>query len=241
MWRYLPGRDRGQLTDHVVDEVVRDVLGDAQRAEADVRAGVERRRDPVAVQLRVRGERRVGVARHVDLGDDLQIPRGGVPDDLLVLGLGVVAALPAADLRRAAVRGEPRPGVDGDAPALVVAQVQVQLVDLVEGELVDVALDLVDGEEVPGDVEHRAAVGVARGCPRWCRPRRATGRAAGVLLDGGRAAAGAGSARRGRGRPAWAAVMVTPDRAAVEAVALGAQVLCLPSRSRMPPAPCDDA
>ena len=38
----------------------------------------------------------------------------------------------------------------------------MQLVDLVQRELVDVALDLLDGEEVPRDVEHRAAVGVAR-------------------------------------------------------------------------------
>src|SRR4029077_822378 len=52
--------------------------------------------------------------------------------------------------------------VDGDPPALVVGQVQVEVVDLVAGHLVDVALDLRDGEEVPRDVEHGAPVGQAR-------------------------------------------------------------------------------
>jgi hypothetical protein len=41
---------------------------------------------------------------------------------------------------------------------LVVGQVQVQPVDLVSGDLVDVALDLLHVEEVPRDVEHRRPV-----------------------------------------------------------------------------------
>lgn len=79
-----------------------------------------------------------------------------------------------------------RPGVDGDAPALVVAEVQMQLVDLVQGELVDVALDLVDGEEVPGDVQHGAPPAVARGVlDRAARDQPGAG-LDGVLLDGRR-------------------------------------------------------
>ncbi|CAM5738617.1 hypothetical protein STENM223S_02638 [Streptomyces tendae] len=179
------GGERGEFTEDVVHEVVREVLADAQRAEADLGAGVERGRHPVAVQLGVGGEGGVGVPRHVDLGDHLQVAGGGIADDLRVVRLGVVAAGTAADLGGAAVGGQARPGVDGEAPALVVADVQVELVVLVAGDAVDVALDLVDAEEVPGDVEHGAAPGVARGVlDGAARDRPGTG-LCDVLLHGG--------------------------------------------------------
>src|SRR3954452_23096007 len=110
----LPGRDRGELADDVVVEPVGHRLGDAERAEADVRRRVELRRLAVAVELRVGGERGVHVAGRVDLRDDGDVARRRVRDDLLVLRLGVVAALPAADLGRAADGREPRPRGDGD-------------------------------------------------------------------------------------------------------------------------------
>src|SRR5690606_3755938 len=50
---------------------------------------------------------------------------------------------------------------DGDAPALVVGEVQVQDVELVLGHLVDHLLDLVDRVERAGGVEHEAAPLVA--------------------------------------------------------------------------------
>ena len=49
-----PRRHRRQFAHHVVDEVVGDLLADAQRAEADLDARVERRRRAVAVQFRIR-------------------------------------------------------------------------------------------------------------------------------------------------------------------------------------------
>ena len=72
------------------------------------------------------------MARHVDLRDDLDEALARVRDDRRVLALREVAALPAADLRAAAVAREPGPRADRDPPALVVGQVQVQAVELVE-------------------------------------------------------------------------------------------------------------
>src|SRR5437763_4445 len=63
------GGQRGELTEYGVDERVRDVLADAQRAEPDVGTGVARRGLAVAVELGGGGQRGVGVAGHVDLGD----------------------------------------------------------------------------------------------------------------------------------------------------------------------------
>src|SRR6185312_1690876 len=109
-------------------------------------------------ELRIGGQRRVGVSRHVDLGDDGDETLGRIGDDVLVLRLGVEAAGPATNLGAAAVQGQLWPAVDDDAPALVVGQVQVQVVDLVQRDLVQVRLDRGDRVEVPRDVEHRAPV-----------------------------------------------------------------------------------
>ena len=197
-----PGGHRGQLTDDVLDEPVRDLLGDAQRAVADRGVGARRRRDPVAGQFRVRHLGGVDVSGHVDLGHDRHVLRGRVPDQVLVLGLGEVTAALAVDAgaRRAADRGEPRPAVDLDAPALVVGEVQVQVVDLEGADLVDVPLDLVRacGSAVPGRASRRGTRTAAR--PRWSRPER-SGRAAGST--------GAASAPRRRAPAGVFARMVT--------------------------------
>ena len=50
----------------------------------------------------------------------------------------------------------------GDAPGLVVGQVQVQHVELVQRQQVDYPPDLLDGEERAGHVERQAAPGVPR-------------------------------------------------------------------------------
>lgn len=120
--------------------------------------------DAVAVEFGVRGLGGVGVAGHVDLGDDRDVAGGGVADDGRVVGLGEVSGADAVDAGAGAAAdgGQARPGVDLDAPSLVVGQVQVQVVDFVLAEQVDISGDLVDGVEVPGEVEHGAAVGEAR-------------------------------------------------------------------------------
>ena len=169
-----PGGDRGQFTDDVVEEPVRDRQADAQRAEAHVGTGVQRRGLAVAVEFGVRGQRRVHVPRHVDLGYDRDVAGLRVRHDVGVVRLGVEPARVAVDGRTAADRREPGPGVDDDAPALVVGQVQVEVVHLVQRDLVDVPLDLRHREEVPRDVQHGAPVGeprVVHDVPARYRPR----------------------------------------------------------------------
>jgi len=98
-------RNRRQLANNVVDKVIRNLFVDAERAETDLDAGVELWRAVVAVQLGVGCQRRVGVAGHIDLGDDHDIALLGVGHDIGVVGLGVVAALAATHLGAAAVFG----------------------------------------------------------------------------------------------------------------------------------------
>jgi len=102
------------------------------------------------------------VPGNVDLGHHRDVAVLRVPDDPLVVLLAVEAAAATAHLAAAAVAGQLRPTVDRDPPSLVIGQVQVQDVQLVERDQVDVALDLVDAEEVPGDVEGGAAPGEPR-------------------------------------------------------------------------------
>src|SRR5690606_25604918 len=119
-------------------------------------------RSTVATELRVGGQGRLRVAGHVDLRHDRHAAPLGVAHDRGVLAPAEPATLAPVDLGSAADGGQFRPLADRDPPALVVGQVQVQIVDLVPGDPVDVPLDGVGVEEVPGDVQHRAAVGVAR-------------------------------------------------------------------------------
>ncbi|CAM2925398.1 hypothetical protein STAL104432_07815 [Streptomyces albus] len=157
------GREVREFTDHVVEELVGDVLVHAQVAVGALReAGVGLQRLAVAVQLGVGGQRGVCVVGAVDLRDDGDAARRRVLHDVLVVGLGEVAAEHAADAGLAADLGEFRPGLDGDAPALVVGEVQMQVIHLVAGDGVDVLLDVLHRHEVPAHVEHRAAVAVAR-------------------------------------------------------------------------------
>jgi hypothetical protein len=104
----------------------------AERAEADVDTGIRRRRLAVAIQIRIRGERGVGVARHVDLGHDGHKPILSVFDDLPVLLLRVKAACSTANFGAAAMFRKVGPGFHFDPPSLVVGQVQMQSVQLVQ-------------------------------------------------------------------------------------------------------------
>src|SRR5690606_876911 len=82
--------------------------------------------------------------------DDGDVPLGGVGDDVAVVVLGEVTAAHTVDTgaRSTAHGGEFGPAFDLDAPALVVRQVDVQVVDLVARDFVDVGLDLIKRVEV---------------------------------------------------------------------------------------------
>ncbi len=157
-----PGRQRRDLAEDVVDEGVGLLPPDAERAEAHLDARVRRGGPPVARELAVRRECGVHVSRHVDLGHDIDVALRRVGDETTVVALGVVAAVPAADGGSPADPGQPRSRCDGEAPTLVVGQVEMQAVELVEREEVDQALELADAEEVARDVEHHPSPGEPR-------------------------------------------------------------------------------
>ena len=105
----------------------------------------------------------MGVAGHVDLGDHRHEVALGMVHDAGPVGQREPTALVAPARRRAADAGERRPVGHLDAPPLIVAEVEVQAVQLEARDQLDEAAHLVGGERVPGHVEHRAAPLEARG------------------------------------------------------------------------------
>ena len=119
-----------------------------------------------------------GVAGHLDLGHDLDVPRGRVRHDVARLLLRVEAAVQPrlaglrvdVGLRGAcpgrhaprAHRGELRILLDLQAPGLVVGQVPVQHVELVQRHPVDELLDVLGRLVVARGIEHEPAPGKAR-------------------------------------------------------------------------------
>src|SRR5512142_1132445 len=101
------------------------------------------------------------MTRGIDFGHDRDIAAARVLHDLPVLFLGVITTSVAANLSTAADLRQSGPGFDLDAPALVIAEVKVQAVDLVLRDQVDKALYLLQAEEMSCHVEHRAAPGKA--------------------------------------------------------------------------------
>ena len=95
------------------------------------------------------------------------------------VGNSVEAAVAHAHDGLAALRTDFRkPGTfpDGNAPALVVGKVPVEVVDVVKGEQVDVFLYEVHAVEVAADVQHHApVVETGRVCNPYLRENRAGG------------------------------------------------------------------
>lgn len=126
-------------------------------------------------QLGIGGDGHPGMSGHPDLGHDRDAPQVGVRDEFAELPTGVAAAVrrpvvhPAArgaDHRLGPVAtdlGEFGVGRDRHSPALVVGEVQLQDVELVEGQQVHVAAYEGDRLEVAGHIEHRSTPEVAWG------------------------------------------------------------------------------
>ena len=113
-------RQRADFPYQIGDESVRDFLLDAESAEANVDAGVQRRRLAIAVQFRIRRKRSIGVARHVDLRHDGDEAILRVLHEVGVLLLRVVATRSTPDLGAATVFRQIGPGLHLDSPPLVV-------------------------------------------------------------------------------------------------------------------------
>src|SRR6185369_1461837 len=112
--------------------------------------------------------------RHLDLGDDRDVPDGGVRHELAHLLLSVEATVGRAIadvgievlpydglLPPGAHLGEARVPLDLQPPALVVRQMQVEGIELVEGEEVDELLDELRRVEPARHVQENAAIAEA--------------------------------------------------------------------------------
>ena len=113
-----------------------------------------------------------GMARQVHLGNDLDAPVGGISHDFLQVFLGIESAVAffsgiERGLQRFPIAAPRADGsqerilLDFHAPAVVVGQVPVELVDLVVGQPVEMAQDVFLVEEGARHVEHTAAPGKA--------------------------------------------------------------------------------
>src|SRR5688572_11066824 len=102
------------------------------------------------------------MSRQVDLGYDRNVTTLCVRNNILVLFLRVEAAFSASHLRAAPDLREVWPGFNFDAPALIITEMKVQDLHLVITDQVDVSFNVLDAEEMPGNIEHRAAPCVLR-------------------------------------------------------------------------------
>lgn len=101
------------------------------------------------------------MAGHIDFGDDFDVMLCGVAHDVLELGFGVDAAV--GDLVAVGARAFRGDGFefgvagDGEAPALVVGEVDVEFVEFVRRHRVDERFDVLGFPEMAGGVDHHAA------------------------------------------------------------------------------------
>ena len=113
------------------------------------------------------------MAWKVDLRDDSDAESRGIGDDVFHLILSVVAAVADAVVAapvllddgavpERADLGELRVLLDLHPPALVIGKMPVEAVELVDGHDVQIPLNLLDREEMPGAVKVHSPVGEAR-------------------------------------------------------------------------------
>ena len=161
-------------------------------------------------------ERRLHVARHVDLRHhrDVVAPRQ-------------LDQRPDLGLREMPLRDDLRMALALDAEALVVAQVQMQVVELEPGELAHVRAQPAGGEVLAADVHHQPSLGVARPVARpaareaaglggaaggACGSRRTRPPAGARRSSPRRRSAGGSPRRRGRGRGRPSPSRMSPGR-----------------------------
>ena len=97
---------------------------------------------------------------HLDLRDDRHKAILSIADDLTDLILRIEATVataitfdtPSTDLSQAGIL------LDLNTPALVFGEVPVELIDLEQGDDIDVLLHLIDREEVTAYIDHHTAI-----------------------------------------------------------------------------------
>ena len=119
-----------------------------------------------AEEFRIGGGQRLVVARHVYLRDDLNAARGAVRHQVFQFLPGVHSFVGSAvaEAFRPFGRDAFQFGIarHRQAPALVVRQVELELVEFIVGHQVHEFLQVLDGDEVARRVHHHAAPRVAR-------------------------------------------------------------------------------
>ncbi len=126
-----------------------------------------------AGEFGVSGQGGEHVAGHFDFGDEGDVAGLGVGDEFAEFGLGIEERAVGLAVSLVAVAGpwgfgaagadfgEARVLADLDAPALVVGEVELDVVEFVAGGEVDEFLEEIERHEVAGDIEEEAAVGEA--------------------------------------------------------------------------------
>ena len=128
-----------------------------------------------ARQFGISGNGSYGVPRHINLRNDVDESLRSIFHHFAHLVLRVIATINVivyASAPRSHV-GEARIALNFDAPALIVAQMQMQFVDFERAEHIDVFFQSFNTNEMTAHVNHQSAVGKsrlvgnrnARGCP----------------------------------------------------------------------------
>ena len=157
----LVGEQFDDLGEHLLDETegpfasgAIDVLLDAPEVADPVAA-------PAARQFGIGRNGGHGVPRHLDLGNDINLPGGGIGHDPADIALRIEAPVDGAVGLGANAPELRQTGIfpDLNGPELVVGQVPVELVQLVHGHHVQQLLDLLHRAEMTARIEHHPAIG----------------------------------------------------------------------------------
>ena len=99
---------------------------------------------------------------HVDLRDDRDVAAAGIIYNVRIIVLAVVSAGSAAHFKSASHERQVRPGIDLNAPALIIGEMEMEAVDLVISQQIDIFGDVPDAEEVAAYIQHGTAPCIAR-------------------------------------------------------------------------------
>ena len=174
----LVGEDVHQFAEDVLGKLHRLGIGHVENVARDTARGPDGvRAVGVATELRIGSHGRNEVARHINLGDNLDVTLLGIGHHVAqfvlrveVGAVGLVEPVLRAGVhvgkhdigRNAADRGQFGVFLDFHAPSLVVAEVPVEAVHLIIGHNIEHALHLINGEEVAAHVKHKTAIAKAR-------------------------------------------------------------------------------
>jgi len=151
----IEGKESDHLAEHILQKGESLLFAGAVDLLEDAPLGLDGEGAASAGELRIGREGSHAVARHFDLGDDIDKAVSGVGDHFLDLLLGVESSVAAAIGLGApgADFGQARVFFDLDAPALVFSEVPVQAVHLVERHPVDDPLHIGHAVKVAPDVD----------------------------------------------------------------------------------------